>query len=80
VFLFFLCQRGRKRFFSYGEVLNPFAKGGTVNFSFFERKVTKEANQRAVGSLLRPSILSQQHFLIPKLLLPGRTDRTYTRK
>ena len=26
-------------------------KGKTVNFSFFERKVTKEANQRAVGSL-----------------------------
>ena len=32
----------------------PLAQGGDVNFSLFERKVTKEANQRAVGSLFAP--------------------------
>ena len=30
---------------------NPFGKGKRSNFSLFERKVTKEANQRAAGLL-----------------------------
>ena len=38
--------------------ISPF--GGIINFSLFERKVTKEANEPAVRSLLRPSIVPPQ--------------------
>ena len=65
-------------FFSYGA--DPLAEGdGTLLFSLHIRKEPKEVCELAVRSL-RPSILSQWHFLLPKLRLPGSTDLTYTRK
>ena len=47
----FCSHRVKRCNFFYKRVRNPFWKRETVNFSLFERKVTKEANQRAVGSL-----------------------------
>ena len=37
-----------------------FPERGFINFSLFERKVTKEANERAARPLLRPSIVPPQ--------------------